>query len=85
MSKVGGGRNFGYGKKISWAAKNALNDRYGDGHFGTQASHAHGAGIVFADFLKSECNIKDARDIKKDEVAKYGDHLRQQVDQKGWK
>ena len=81
MSKVGGGRNFGYGKNIRWAAKNALNDRYGDGHFSTRASHAHRWNI-FAEFLKSECNIKDARDIKKDAIAKYGDHLKQQVDLK---
>lgn len=81
MSKVGGGRNFGYGKKITWAAKNALNDRYGTGHFGTKASHEW-RWKVFADFLKSECNIKDARDIKKDTVAKYGDYLRQQVSSK---
>jgi len=78
MSKVGGGRNFGYGKKITWAAKNALNDRYGVGHYGTKASHEW-RWKVFADYLKSELNIKDARDIKKDVVAKYGDYLRQQV------
>ena len=35
MSKVGGGRNFGYGKRLDWAAKNALHDRYGSGHFST--------------------------------------------------
>lgn len=84
MSKVGGGRNFGYGKKITWAAKNALNDRYGAGHFSTKASHEW-RWKVFADFLKSECNIKDARDIKKDSVAKYGDYLRQQVGSKRMK
>ncbi len=81
MSKVGGGRNFGYGKNIRWAAKNALKDRYGEGHYSTRASHAHRWNI-FADFLKSECNIKDARDIKKDAIAKYGNHLKQQVDAK---
>lgn len=78
MSKIGGGRNFGYGKRITWAAKNALNDRYGDGHFSTRASHEL-RWRIFADFLKSECGIKDARDIDKDVIAKYGDHLNQQV------
>ena len=81
MSKVGGGRNFGYGKNIRWAAKNALKDRYGEGHYSTRASHAHRWNI-FADFLKRGCNIKDARDIKKDAIAKYGDYLKQQVDAK---
>ena len=67
MSEVGGGRNFGYGKKITWAAKNTLNDCYGAGHFGTKASHEW-RWKVFADFLESECNLKDAKDIKKDTV-----------------
>ena len=31
MGKVGGERNFGYGKQMAWAGKNALADRYGDG------------------------------------------------------
>ncbi len=39
MGKVGGERNFGYGKQMAWAGKNALADRYGDGHYGTQAAH----------------------------------------------
>lgn len=64
MSKVGGGRNFGYGRSIRWTTKNALNDRFGEGHFSTRASHAHRWNI-FAEFLKSECNIEDARDIKR--------------------
>ncbi len=39
MGKVGGEKNFGFGKQMAWAGKNALADRYGDGHYGTQAAH----------------------------------------------
>ncbi len=39
MGKIGGTRNFGYGKQMAWAGKNALHDRYGEGHYGTQAAH----------------------------------------------
>ena len=35
MGNVGGKRNYGYGKQLAWAGKNALADRYGQGHFGT--------------------------------------------------
>lgn len=51
MSKVGGGRNFGYGKRLAWAGKNALNDRYGSGHYGTVASHLQRWNL-FVTFLK---------------------------------
>ena len=29
MGNVGGNRNYGYGKQLAWAGKNALADRYG--------------------------------------------------------
>ena len=78
MSKVGGGRNYGYGKSLQWAGKNALKDRYGAGHYGTRASH-ESRWIPFVRFLKSECGIKDARDIKKEAITTYANHLDQQV------
>ena len=31
MDKVGGNRNYGYGKQLAWAGKNALADYYGEG------------------------------------------------------
>ena len=39
MGNVGGNRNYGYGKQLAWAGKNALADRYGQGHFSTRATH----------------------------------------------
>jgi predicted Zn-ribbon and HTH transcriptional regulator len=78
MSKVGGGRNYGYGKNIQWAGKNALKDRYGEGHYGTVAAHAE-RWQRFVNFLKSDCRTKDARDITQYHIEQYGQHLKQQV------
>jgi len=35
MRKVGGGRNFGWGKQMEWAGKQALRAAFGGGHYGT--------------------------------------------------
>ena len=78
MSKVGGGRNFGYGKRLDWAAKNALHDRYGSGHFSTRASH-EARWQPFVHFLKAHYGIKDARHIDKGVIEEYSEHLKQQV------
>ena len=60
MSKVGGNRNFGYGKQMAWAGKQALKDRYGNGHYGTTASHAERWG-QFVAWCRDEPDIRDAR------------------------
>ena len=84
MSKVGGGRNYGYGKALAWAGKNALKDRYGVGHYGTVAAHEE-RWKVFVSFLKTNCDIKDARNIKKEHIERYGQHLKQQVNNQSMK
>ncbi len=78
MGKVGGERNFGYGKKMDWAGKNALADRYGDGHFATRAAHIERWG-QFASYLKTE-GIKDARAVTREVIVAYGECLAEQVD-----
>ena len=78
MSKVGGGHNYGYGKQLRWAGKNALSDRYGAGHYGTRASH-EARWVPFVQFLKSQCEIKDARAIDKTAIDAYARHLEHQV------
>ena len=45
MAKVGGGRNFGFGKQMAWAGKQALRERYGDGHYATVAELARELGL----------------------------------------
>ena len=64
MGKVGGERNFGYGKKMDWAGKNALADRYGDGHYATRAAHVERWG-QFVSYAKTE-GIKDARAVTRE-------------------
>ena len=78
MGKVGGERNFGYGKKMAWAGKNALADRYGDGHYATRAAHIERWGR-FVCYAKA-AGIRDAREITRELVNAYGTHLTQQVD-----
>ncbi len=49
MGKTGGRRNFGYGKQMAWAGKNALVGRYGGGRYATRAAHACRAGPLCQD------------------------------------
>jgi hypothetical protein len=77
MGKVGGQRNFGYGKRMDWAGKNALSDRYGDGHFATRAAHGERWG-QFVAYAKS-VGITDARAITRESILRYGASLAGQV------
>ena len=77
MGKVGGSRNFGFGKQLEWAGMNALADRFGQGHYGTQASHAD-RWVQFAQYAKSS-GIKDARDVDLALVRSYASRLRNNV------
>ena len=77
MGKVGGARNFGYGKKMDWAGKNALADRYGDGHYATRVAHVERWG-QFVSYAKRE-GIKDARAITREVISAYGAYLAGQV------
>ena len=61
MGNVGGNRNYGYGKQLAWAGKNALADRYGQGHFSTRATHEE-RWNQFAYYLKEQ-GINDTRKI----------------------
>ena len=71
--KVGGRRNYGYGKRLSWAGKNALLDRYGTGCFSTRASH-EARWRLFAEYAKSR-GVKDARDVTRELIVEYGESL----------
>jgi len=78
--KVGGNRNFGYGKSFAWAGKNALRDRYGKGHLATQAAHAVRWGR-FVEFARNE-GIRDARNVTRGFVQEYAASLAAQVESK---
>lgn len=77
MGKVGGRRNFGFGKKMDWAGKNALADRYGDGHYATRAAHTERWGRFVA-FAKA-VGIKDASDVTRELITTYGGELAKEV------
>jgi hypothetical protein len=78
MGKVGGERNFGYGKQMAWAGKNALADRYGDGHYGTQAAHGD-RWQQFCDYARDQ-EVRDVRQVTEELVTAYGESLQQQVE-----
>ena len=79
MGKTGGRRNFGYGKQMAWAGKNALADRYGEGRYATRAAHA-GRWQRFVAFAR-EAGIRDARQVDRELVTAYGRHLADQARQ----
>lgn len=77
MGNVGGNRNYGYGKQLAWAGKNALADRYGQGHFSTRATHEE-RWNQFVHFLKVE-GINDARNITPTVLKKHNQLLKELV------
>lgn len=68
-----GGRNFGYGKQIGYAVKNALKDRYGEGKFATRAAH-EARFKQFTTYLKDE-GIKDLKKIDQNTIERFGHKL----------
>lgn len=78
MNKVGGHRNFGYGKQMEWAGRQALSDRYGNGHYGTVAGHAE-RWRRFVAWCRDERQIRDARAVDSDVVQGYGRSLTDKV------
>lgn len=77
MGKYASIRNFGYGKSMSYAGKQALTDRFGGGHFNSVAAHSSRF-AQFANYLKSE-GIRDAKDIGQSTVEAYGQQLADKV------
>jgi hypothetical protein len=79
MKKAGGHRNFGYGKQMAWAGKQALKDQYGNGHYGTVTGHAE-RWRQFVTWCGDERGIRDARLIDTEIVQDYGKSLGEKVD-----
>lgn len=78
MCKVGGGRNFGYGKQMAWAGRQAIQDRYGLGHHGSVAAHAE-RWAQFAAWAKDTLGITDTRSVNGEVLAAYGQSLAERV------
>ena len=78
MNKVGGSRNFGYGKRMEWAGKQALRDRYGAGRYATVAAHAD-RWRQFVAWCREAHEVRDARAVDRDVVQDYGRMLADRV------
>ncbi|MGY2266003.1 integrase domain-containing protein [Pseudomonas sp. SDO5561_S422] len=76
------GRNFGYGRQLSYAGPQALRDMFGGGHYGTVKAHSD-RWQAFVRWCRSEegPGFNDARQINWQTLLDYAGHLRQQVEQ----
>ncbi|MFJ7882004.1 integrase domain-containing protein [Pseudomonas sp. NPDC096917] len=76
------GRNFGYGRQLSYAGPQALRDLFGGGHYGTVKAHSD-RWQAFVRWCRSEDGpgLNDARQIDRQTLLDYAGHLRQQVEQ----
>jgi hypothetical protein len=71
------GRNFGYGRQLSYAGPQALKDMFGGGHYGTVKAHCD-RWLAFVKWCRSEQGpgINDARQIDRKVLAAYAAYLR---------
>lgn len=74
------GRNFGYGRQLSYAGPQALKDMFGGGHYGTVKAHCD-RWQAFVKWCRSEHGpgINDARQIDRKLLADYAAYLRDVV------
>ncbi|MNH00860.1 Tyrosine recombinase XerC [compost metagenome] len=74
------GRNFGYGRQLSYAGPQALKDMFGGGHYGTVKAHSD-RWRAFVKWCRSEQGpgINDARQIDRKVLADYAAYLRDVV------
>jgi integrase len=74
------GRNFGYGRQLSYAGPQALKDMFGGGHYGTVKAHCD-RWQAFVKWCRSEQGpgINDARQIDRKVLAEYAAYLRDVV------
>ena len=79
MRKTSSDRNFGYGKQMAWAGKQALRANFGDGRYNTVGSHAERF-RHFAAWCKEEKQIRDVEKITREDVKEYCRSLAEQVD-----
>ena len=75
------GRNFGYGRQMSYAGPQALKDIFGGGHYGTVKAHSD-RWQAFVRWCRSEDGpgFNDARQIDRQTLLDYAGYLRQQVE-----
>lgn len=76
MGTYNSDRNYGYGKQMAYAGKNALRDAY-QGRYATVAAHGERWG-QFSQWAKEQ-GIRDATLITRDTVVEYGQELSDRV------
>jgi len=76
------GRNFGYGRQLSYSGPQALRDMFGGGHYGTINAHSN-RWQAFVRWYRSEegPGVNDGRLIDRQALLDYAGHLRNQVEQ----
>ncbi|HGT3366007.1 TPA: integrase domain-containing protein [Pseudomonas aeruginosa] len=74
------GRNFGYGRQLSYAGPQALKDMFAGGHYGTVKAHSD-RWLAFVRWCRSDQGpgVNDARQIDRKVLADYAAHLRDLV------
>ena len=74
------GRNFGYGRQLSYAGPQALKDLFAGGHFATVKAHGD-RWQAFVHWCRSEVGpgYNDARQIDRQTLQDYAAYLRQQI------
>ena len=74
------GRNFGYGRQLSYAGPQALKDLFAGGHFATVNAHSD-RWQAFVRWCRSEegPGYNDARQIDRQTLQDYAAYLRQQI------
>ncbi|MBI6632489.1 integrase domain-containing protein [Pseudomonas paralactis] len=75
------GRNFGYGRQLSYAGPQALKDLFAGGHFATVKAHSD-RWQAFVRWCRSEDGpgYNDARQIDRKVLQDYTAYLRQQIE-----
>jgi len=76
------GRNFGWGRQLTYAGPQALRDMFGGGHYGTVKAHSD-RWQAFVRWCRSEegPGFNDSRKIDRQTLRDYAGYLRQQVEQ----
>jgi Phage integrase family. len=76
------GRNFGYGRQLSYADRQALKDMFAGGHFATVKAHGD-RWQAFVRWCRSEegPGYNDARQIDRQTLNDYAAYLRHQIQQ----
>lgn len=77
MEKLGGNRNFGFGKQLAYAGHMAVRAAY-RGHFATVAAHSNRWRAVVG-WCRAHA-IRDAREITREILAVYGEDLAEAVE-----